>query len=315
MAGQLRDIKRRVRAVRNTQQITKAMEMVAAAKLRRAQERVLAARPYARELEETLGRIASTGVDYDHPLAKAREEVEKIGYVIITADRGLCGSYNANVIRKADAQLAGIADTDFEPELISVGRKGRDYFRHRDWDFLAEFTNLGEEIDYAAAKSVADLIVNFYTAGDLDEVYIVYTEFKSALSQHPRTVKLLPIGEPRDPEEEDSGEEVDGTIEAAEGRDAEAGTSLSGELDYIYEPSVEAVLEKLLPTYVTNLVYHALLEAKASEHGARMTAMSAASDNAEEMIKDLTMEMNRARQAGITKEISEIVGGAEALKG
>lgn len=277
----MRDIKRRIKSVKSTQQITKAMKMVAAAKLRRAQERVIQARPFAKELSETLGRLVAVAKDAAHPLLEVREP-KSIGYVVITADRGLAGGYNANLIRKANTEIKELG----EVSLVTVGRKSRDFFRRIGRPIKSEFVGLGEDIDFSTAKEIANTVMNLYISGEFDEVYLVYTEFVTALTQKPTTVKLLPVQTP-----EQSGPQ----------------------LDYIYEPSPEAVLNVLLPKYVETTLFRALLESKASEHGARMTAMGSATENAKEMIDKLTLSFNRARQAAITREISEIVGGAAAL--
>ncbi len=277
----MRDIKRRIKSVKSTQQITKAMKMVAAAKLRRAQERVVQARPFAKELSETLGRLVAVAKDAAHPLLEVRES-KSIGYVVITADRGLAGGYNANLIRKANTEIKELG----EVSLVTVGRKSRDFFRRIGRPIKSEFVGLGEDIDFSTAKEIANTVMNLYTSGEFDEVYLVYTEFVTALTQKPTTIKLLPVQTP-----EQSGPQ----------------------LDYIYEPSPEAVLNVLLPKYVETTLFRALLESKASEHGARMTAMGSATENAKEMIDKLTLSFNRARQAAITREISEIVGGAAAL--
>lgn len=278
----MRDIKRRIKSIKNTEQITKAMKMVAAAKLRKAQDKVFQARPYARELAGTLSRLAGAALDANHPLMVKRE-IKKVAYVVVTADRGLCGGYNANIIRKVRNEISAFNDVC----LICVGRKGRDFFRRIGVPILAEFTGLGEEARYQDAKLIAETIVDLYLKGEFDEVYVVYTEFYSALTQRPKTIKLLPVEAP-----------------------AEEGAKV----DYIYEPSAEMVLSALLPKYLNTTMFRAMLESKASEHGARMTAMGSATDNAREMIAKLTLNYNRARQAAITKEISEIVGGAAALE-
>lgn len=284
MAGML-ILRRRIRAVKNIQQVTKAMEMVAAAKLRRAQERVVAARPYARQLQAVLGRLVAEQAEISHPLLQARE-VKKRAVMIITGDRGLCGSYNANVIRRTQGLTEGKRDS-----LISVGRKGRDFFRRRGYQVMREYVAMGEDPGFGQARTIARYLMDIYCRGEVDEVRVVYTEFVSALTQRPSELVLLPVRPPR--AGEDRGE---------------------GLPDYIYEPSPAAVFDVLLPRYVEVVVFQCLLESKASEHGARMTAMGNATDNAEEMIEELTLEYNRERQASITREISEIVRGAEALK-
>ncbi|MCO5386146.1 ATP synthase F1 subunit gamma [Desulfosporosinus sp.] len=281
MAG-AQDIRRRIRSVRNMEQITKAMKMVSAAKLRKAQLKLNAARPYASQLQGVLERLAQAPVDIVHPLLKERT-VQKVVYVLITSDRGLCGGYNANLIRKT----AGlIAETPQEVKLVTVGRKGRDFFRRGKIEFLAEFVALGDEPSYNQAKQIAQEVIRLYEQGEADEVYLLYTEFVTAMTQRPTQVKLLPIKQP----------------EGKQGK------------QYIFEPSPEAILTTLLPKYVETQIFRTILEGKASEQGARMTAMSSATDNAKDMIGRLSLAMNRARQAAITTEISEIVSGAAALE-
>ncbi len=290
MAGAgVRDFKRRIRSVTSTQQITRAMEMVAAAKLRRAQEDAEAARPYTETLQDTLGRLAAVSVDVEHPLLEKREEVRKIGYVVITADRGLCGAYNSNIIRLANDSIAE-ENREVENGIVAVGRKSRDFFRKRG-GLDAEFVNLGDDISYTDAREIGQYIINAYENEEVDEVYLVYARFVNVIRQIPTITKLLPI-EP--PDEEVKTEEYF--------------------VEYIYEPSAEEILMSILPRYIGSQVYSAMLEGKASEHGARMTAMSNATENADEIIDNLTLEMNKVRQAAITDEILDIVGGAEALK-
>ena len=282
MAG-VRDIRRRIRSVKNTQQITKAMKMVAAAKLRKAQERVIAARPFSRQLQEVLARLAQAASDAKHPLLEVRE-VKNIAYVVVTADRGLCGGYNANIIR---AGASALKEGTAPGRVITVGRKGRDFFRRAEAQIATEFVGLGDDPSFIQAREIACEVVRMYTEREVDEVRLIYTEFISAINQRPVEVRFLPLKTP-------------------------AQATKSKGL-YVFEPSAEEILETLLPKYVDTLLYRALLEAKASEQGARMTAMGAATDAAKDMIDRLTLQMNRARQAAITKEISEIVGGAAAL--
>jgi len=279
-----RDLRRRIKSIKSTQQITKAMKMVAAAKLRKAQERVIAARPFAGKIQEVLARLTSANSGVKHPLLEVREP-NNICYVLITADRGLCGGYNANILRLNAGLLYNRPGS-----VVAIGRKGRDFFRRRGVDIKTEFVGLGEDIPFGVAKEIGQTVVDYYVKGIFDEVHLVFTEFKSAMTQKPTTMKLLPI-EPPPPVE---GEK-------------------SLQIDYIYEPDPEQLLAELLPKYIETTIYRALLEAKASEHGARMTAMGSATDNAAEMIDKLTLSLNRARRAAITKEISEIVGGANAL--
>jgi len=277
----VRDIRRRIRSVRNMQQITKAMKMVSAAKLRKAQQKLIAARPYANQLQGVLERLSQAG-DTVHPLLVKRP-VQKVVYVLITSDRGLCGGYNANLIRKTSGL---IAESPQDVKLVTVGRKGRDFFRRGKIEFLAEFVALGDDPSFNQAKEIAQEVVRLYEQGEADEVYLMYTEFVSAITQRPSQVKLLPIEKP----------------EGKQGK------------QYIFEPSPDEILASLLPKYIETQIFRSILEGKASEQGARMTAMSSATDNATDMIDRLSLAMNRARQAAITKEISEIVGGAAALE-
>jgi len=288
LAENKKAVQRRIKAVRSTQQITKAMKMVDAAKLRRAQERVQAARPYTRELSKTLGRLLQAGAGANHPLLRRQPEgTPTVAYVVITADRGLAGSFNINVIRKAHQAL----QAESRPaKLICIGRKGRDYFVKRKIQPVLEFVQLGDNMTFALARSILSKIVDLYMSGEVDEVRLIFTQFINAVTQRPVETQLLPI-QPAKVEEEHV------------------------RVEYIYEPSPEHVLDTLVPRFAETMFYQALLESKASEHGARMTAMGNATDNAEEMIAKLTLAYNRARQAAITREISEIVGGANALKG
>jgi len=282
-------VQRRIKAVKSTQQITKAMKMVDAAKLRRAQARVLAARPYARELAKTLGRLVAAGAGKNHPLLSRQPEgTPTVAYVVITADRGLAGAFNINVIRRAHAAI----EAEARPvKLICIGRKGRDYFVKRKIQPVLEFVNLGDNMTFALARQIVSKIVELYLSGEVDEVRLIYTEFINAVTQRPVETQLLPV-QPATGEEEGQAQ-----------------------VEYIYEPSPEEVLNTLVPRFAETVFYQALLESKASEHGARMTAMGNATDNAQEMIAKLTLAYNRARQAAITREISEIVGGANALQG
>lgn len=280
-----RDIKRRIRSIKSTQQITKAMKMVSAAKLRKAQTGVIAARPYAIKIREVLGRLAAgVGEDYKHPLLGERE-VKKIGLVVITGDRGLCGGFNANIIRLAEHF---INDSQKEVAIVAIGKKGRDYFRRRNREITEGYINIGDNPSFIQGKELAKRLIELYSSGVFDEVYLMFSEFKSAMTHVPRTFKLFPV-------------------EAAAEEDIK-------DVEYLYEPSQAGVMDNLLPSYVETIVYRALLESKASEHGARMTAMSSATDNAGEIIAKLTLNLNRARQGAITTEISEIVGGAAALQ-
>ena len=274
--------------MRNTQQITKAMKMVSAAKLRRAQEAAVAARPYAEKMTELLKNVAARVSSEAHPLLQAREE-KKIQLVLFTSDRGLCGGYNANLIRAAEAFIR--KNVEKEVEVTLVGRKGADHFRRRRATIVDRYLNiLATPADELAAEIGQKLIARFVN-GETDAVYILYSRFRSALSQVPTLEKLLPVA-------------------LSETSDTEA-QQLT---EYLYEPGIEQLLASLLPRITDVAMQRALLEATASEHGARMTAMDSATSNASKMIGSLTLQMNRARQASITRELMEIVGTAEALK-
>lgn len=287
MAEHVRDIKRRIRSIQSTEQITKAMEMVAAVRLRRAQERVEAARPYAGEIRSMIERLVATFEELTHPLLSPRED-RRTGYVVFTSDRGLCGAFNAHVMR-----LAQDAMRERETRsLVAIGRKGRDYFRRRDYDILVDFVGLGDEPSMDKAREIVRAVLNLYNNNVLDEIYLVYTQFFSTGKQRPVINRLLPV------DSFTGGEDQGARI-----------------VDYIFEPDPERVLDIVLPRFVEAQVYRALLEAKASEFAARMLAMGNATENAKEIISQLTLSFNKARQAAITKELAEIVGGAEALKG
>ena len=281
----LLDIRRRIRSVKNTQQLTKAMKTVSAAKLRRAQDRVFSARPYADQLKRVLGNLTVRIENVSHPLLEVRSE-ERILLVVVTADRGLCGAFNANILRAATAFLR-----DHLPQkvtLATVGRKGRDFFRRRGIPIRVEFVNIFSKLDYGHARDVSETIIQLYSQTEIDAVYIVYNEFKSVIQQRIVVEKVLPLSR------------VDLQPAAAQ-------------LDYIFEQPPQEIFNRLLPRYVEVQIYRALLESAAAEHGARMASMDTATRNAGEMIDMLTLNMNRIRQAAITKEIIEVVSGAGAF--
>ena len=289
----LRDIRRKIGAVKKTQQITKAMNMVAAAKLRGAQQRMENFRPYAEAFSLMLGNLAS-GVEPEiHPFFQKAPEVNKVGLVLMTADRGLCGSFNVNLITAAYKFIQQKAADNIEVAVTCVGRKGRDFYRRRKYDISRFFVDVWNKFDFTNAIVVGRDVMTDFMSGEVQEVYLVYAQFINVAIQRPIMVKLLPI------EPETAAEE------------AVAGPS--GE--YIFEPPVAQFLEYLLPKYLNTVLYHGFLENSASEHAARMTAMDNASNNCKDMITNLTLIMNKARQAAITKELMDIVGGAEALKG
>ncbi len=278
------DIKRRIRSVRNTMQLTRAMKMVSAAKLRRAQERMLEARPYARRLLGVLRSLAARANPEDHPLLQVHGD-RRVEIVVVSADKGLCGAFNAGILRRAETFAREQASRELA--FSTIGKKGRDYLKRRS-PVKREWTDVFRRVEFETAKTIAQALTDSYLAREVDEIYLVYNEFKSAIQARPIVQRLLPI-EPAQ-------------VRATETAD-----------DYIYEPSAEEIFKRLLPHYVSNQVYQALLESAAAEHAARMTAMDSASNNAAELIESLTLTMNRVRQASITTEIIEVVSGAEAL--
>lgn len=279
----MRDIRRRIKSVENTQKITRAMKMVAAAKLKRAQERAEGARAFSDKTREIFINVAGAAVDGSHPLLVAREG-EKVGYIVLTSDRGLAGGYNVKLLNEVVPHIQNKSKTS----LITIGRKGRDYFRRRGYNIISEYLAIDDAPGITLAQKIAKEVIHLYEAEVVDKVYLCFMKFRTALTQIPTILPLLPIV----PEE------------STEERKTE----------YIYEPSAAEVLDWILPKYLENIIFSALLEAKASEFGARMNAMDSATENAQEMIEKLVLSYNRARQAAITTEISEIVGGAEALK-
>jgi F-type H+-transporting ATPase subunit gamma len=281
----LRDIRRRIRSIGNTAQITKTMEMVSAAKLRRAQTAVESARPYATQLREVLGNLALASGDVLHPVF-ARREVRRRAIVLVTSDRGLCGAFNANLIRTLEHRLRERREPT---TLILVGRKGFAYFRRRDENILSSKTDLGGKADWKYAEDTARDIAARFEAGEFDEVDLIFTHFKSALSREIVIEPYLPLGR-------------------------ELSEKAAAPRDYLFEPGPEEILAKIVPYFLAMRLFMALAESAASEHGARMIAMGSATKNAHELIQTLTLHMNRTRQATITREIVEIVGGAEALK-
>lgn len=282
----LRDIKRRIRSVQNTQQITRAMEMVAAAKLKRAHARVTAARPYASKMEQMLRSLSAAAASLDHPLFEKRP-VRRTALVVVTADRGLAGSYNTNVLRETDRILKSRPREELR--LVTVGRKGFAYVARRGWKPALSYTEMGDVPDATRIRRMTDEITGLFLSQEVDEVLLLYTRFVSTMSRRVVLERFLPI-------------------------EGAAGTGDKPAREYIFEPSPEAIFGSLLPRYAVTRFLAALAEALASEHSARMIAMGSATRNADEMIDHLVIRRNRARQAAITKEIAELVGGAEALK-
>jgi F-type H+-transporting ATPase subunit gamma len=283
----LRDIRRRIRSVQSTQKITRAMKLVAAAKLRRAQERIVSARPYANKMAELLGNLVSGTDGAAHPLLEQREGPRR-QIVIVTADRGLAGAFNSNILRRAVEFIRESNTT--EVTLVVVGRKARDFFRRRPHTIKRDMIGFWDRLAYSHAAELADYFMQQYLDSEVDEVHLLYNEFRSVAVQRPIRQQLLPIP-----------------------RVAEAAGEAEAPVDYIYEPGPEAILNDLLPRHVRMQVYRALMESLAGEYGARMTAMEAATKNAKDMIDILSVQYNKARQEKITKELLDIVGGAEAL--
>ncbi|MEO7716893.1 MAG: ATP synthase F1 subunit gamma [Capsulimonas sp.] len=286
-----RQIRARIRTAKNIQQITKAMKMVAAARLRRAQEAVGAARPYAEKMREVMASLSNGSDGVQHPLLRKIEgEPKKIGLILITADRGLAGAYNSSVIKRAIELVRPYGPENVK--IVSVGKKGAVFFKRRGFSVVSENPVPQTGISFMDAQTLSRTARRLFEDGEIDALYVIYTQFVSAMTQRPQTVQILPLQ----------------PLESA--ADAKPGPKA----DYIFEPNPEQILSSLLPRYVDTQVFQSVIESVASEHGARMTSMSAATDNAGKMISGLTLTLNRARQAAITKEIAEIVGGAEALK-
>ena len=290
----LLDIRRRIKSVKNTQQITKAMKMVSAAKLRRAQDRVMMARPFANKMAEVLGELSQrTDPDFHHPLLDQRGD-QRYLLMLITADKGLCGAFNTNLTKAAQAFIR--ENPDKNVEIMAIGRKGRDFFRNRRATITSEFLGLTGKgrVEYSEALEVAQTVIKQYTEDTgIDKVFILYNEFRSVLSQRVVLEQLLPVSHAK--------------VEETETKQP---VSL---VDYVYEQPAEQMFSTLLPRLIETQIFRSLLESVASEQGARMTAMDSASKNASELIESLTLNMNRIRQAAITNEIIEVVSGAAAL--
>lgn len=292
-----RDIKRRIVSVRNTRKITKAMEMVAAARLRRAQQRIESARPYALNMMEFIaGLVRYLQVDLgSYPLLKEHEKVRRVAVVALTADRGMCGAFNSNIVRRALDRVHAYQAQGIETDLIVAGRKGIGTLRFQGYKPLATYMDITDRSAFLDAQAIAHRVADLYVTEKVDRVHLVFNRFKSAMEQFITDQVILPIQEELVPEYTPQG--------------------AAAHMDFLYEPSPEEILADLIPTYLEITIYRALLEGVASEHGARMTAMRNASDAADEMIDELTLAMNRVRQASITQEILEVVAGADALSG
>jgi len=284
----LLDFRRRIRSVKNTQQITRAMKFVAAARLRRAQEAAIAARPYAKELARMLRSIMSRIAEPKHPLLAKRSE-ERILALVLTGERGLAGAFNANILRKAQDFFR--ANKGKKISTIPIGKKGRDSLKKAGFTLIAEYVNVLARVDFGTAREIASLVADLYAKEEIDSVYIVFSEFKTVMTPNLVVTKLLPV-------------------EAVQGDEESAAESAGSQVDYIYEQPADQLLGKLLPRYVETQILRAMLESSAAEHAARMTAMESATKNAGDVIEALTLHMNKVRQAAITKEIIEIVSGA-----
>jgi F-type H+-transporting ATPase subunit gamma len=289
MGAKLRETRRRIRSIESTKRITKAMELIAASRILRAQQMVKQSRPYAELITQVIQNVASQIDEVAHPMLEQRSAPEAAAIVVVTSDRGLAGAYNANVLRTTEELVAKVRGAGLEPKLFVTGRKGISYFRFRERPVEASWRGFSETPSYDDAKSVADAVIEAFTSGAVDEIHLAYTEFASALTQRPLARRLVPMV-------------------------VEETTERHGPLPlYIFEPSPEKIFADLLPRYIEARVYSAMLESAASEQAARRRAMSAATDNAEELIKVLTRVANQARQSEITQEIMEVVGGAEAM--
>ena len=317
MAASLRALRRRIRSTQSTKKIFSAQELIAGARIVRAQARVEASKPYAREITRVLSALASSA-SLDHPLLTERENPQRAGVLVITSDRGFAGSYNVNVLRRTEELLSLLRKEGKEPVLYVVGRKGETYYSFRHRDMAETFTGFSEQPKYTDAQEVGSVLIDAFTAGadddeggagadgilGVDELHIVYTEFRSLLSQVPVAKRMAPL----------EVEEVEEFDYEREDREHGQATNDSGpSASYEFEPSAEGLLDALLPKYITTRIYASLLEAAASESASRRRAMKSASDNAEELAKNLSRQANQARQAEITQEISEIVGGSDAL--
>ncbi len=288
----LRDIRNRISSIQNTQQITKAMKMVAAAKLRKAQDRIIQARPFTRKLQDVVSRLSSSNPS--NPLFEKRDEINKVLLIVVGSDRGLCGGFNNNLFKEVEKWVAEVYEQKRktgELQLVTIGKKATAHFGKRDYEVSEKYPGFFDHLDYESTSEIMTAATEQFESGDYDEVYIAFNEFKSVISQIRRIDKVLPI----DPEtfSDDASQAV---------------------IDYLYEPSSEAIVAQLLPLYLNMQLWRAVLESNAAEQGARMTAMDSATENAKELERDLKLKYNQARQSAITTEISEIVSGAQALE-
>ena len=283
-----REIKTKIKSVQNTRKVTRALEMVSASKIRKAQERMKTSRPYARAMKQVIGHLAQAHTDYQHPFMVERQDVKRVGYIIISSDRGLAGGLNNNLFRKTLGEVRQWQDKGAEIDVVTIGQKASVFFRRIKVNMVGSVSHLGDSPKLDQLIGVIKVMLDAYTEGKLDRVYLVYNDFVNTMTQRAAFDQLLPL--------------------------PEADTQVSHhDWDYLYEPDAQTVLDHVITRYIESLVYQAVLENVASEHAARMVAMKAASDNANKLIGDLQLVYNKARQAAITQEISEIVGGAAAV--
>ena len=287
MAGG-REIKTKIKSVQNTRKVTRALEMVSASKIRKAQERMRVSRPYARVMKQVIGHLAQANSDYQHPYMAERKEIKRVGYVVVSSDRGLAGGLNNNMFRKLVAEFRKWQEQGVEIDVVTIGQKASVFFRRLHVNMLASVTHLGDQPKLEQLVGVVKVVLDGYSAGNIDRVFICYNDFVNTMVQRATFDQLLPLPPSDAP-------------------------VAKHDWDYIYEPNAEGVLDHVLTRYIESLVYQAVLENVASEHAARMVAMKAASDNANKLIGTLQLVYNKARQAAITQEISEIVGGAAAV--
>jgi F-type H+-transporting ATPase subunit gamma len=287
MAGG-REIKTKIKSVQNTRKVTRALEMVSASKIRKAQERMKASRPYARAMRQLIGHLAQANSEFQHPYLVERKEIRRVGYVIVSSDRGLAGGLNNNLFRKLLGEIRQWQDKGVEVDVVTIGQKATVFFRRLKLHMRASVTHLGDQPQVEQLVGVIKVMLDAYNAGEVDKVFLVYNDFVNTMTQRAAFDQLLPLP-------------------------ASDETVAQHDWDYIYEPDAESVLEHVLTRYVESLVYQAVMENVASEHAARMVAMKSASDNATKLIDTLNLVYNKARQAAITQEISEIVGGAAAV--
>ena len=287
MAG-TKEIRTKIKSVQNTRKVTRALEMVSASKIRRAQEKMKQSRPYARLMRQVIGHVAKANADYVHPFMAARDTVKRVGYVVVSTDRGLCGGLNTNLFRRLLNEIREHQKNGVEVDIVAIGQKASVFFRRLKVNLVGSVTHMGEKPEVAQLIGVIKVMLDGFTEGKLDRVFLVYNDFINTMTQKARTDQLLPL-----PESE--------SLET------------SHDWDYLYEPDAPTVLDQVMIRYVESLVYQAVLENLASEHAARMVAMKSASDNATKLIGTLQLVYNKARQAAITQEISEIVGGAAAV--